>query len=318
MTRIGLVRRALILAILLAPAGVWGGEVVHRLTQGETLEDVAQRYWGERDWAVLLRTHNRLPAGPVAAGLKLRVPVPSDHVVRPGDTWPSLAEAMIDDPALGPLLAELNDLDPDKPLQPGREIHAPAIATYRLGRGESLAAVARRFLSGTGDWKLLARVNHLGNPHSLRAGTELRVPLRPKAPQEPADRRPTAPVAAAKPNPRPRPRPRPRPDMATPLETEPIPLQEPIREAVNAYLDGRYEEALEQLENLRTETEVSGSHKDQVTVLEYLTLAHVAFDDETEACEAYAALRTAEPEHRWDLDRISPKVIRMTSLCQAR
>ena len=52
-------------------------------------------------------------------------------------------------------------------------------------------------------------------------------------------------------------------------------------------------------------------------MLEYLTLVQVAFDDETDACEAYLALRAAEPEHRWDPDQISPKVILMTSVCQA-
>jgi hypothetical protein len=53
-------------------------------------------------------------------------------------------------------------------------------------------------------------------------------------------------------------------------------------------------------------------------VLEYLTLVYVAFDSRTETCEAYRALRAVKPQQRWDPDRISPKVIRMTSLCQAR
>jgi LysM repeat protein len=300
MTRFDLARGAVILALVLAPAGVWGGEVTHRLAEGETLADVAQRYWGERDWADLLRTHNHLPSGPPKAGLELRVPLPAKRTAEAGDTWASLAEATLDEAALGPLLAEMNGIEADQPPPVGREIVAPALATYRLGKGETLAAVARRFLSGTGQWKTLSRLNHLGNPHSLRAGTELRVPLHPRVAREPAAESVEPPVAAPVP------------------ETEPASLREPIREAVNAYLDGRYEDARERFEDLRTKAETAGSHEDRVLVLEYLTLVHVAFDSGTDACKAYLALRDAEPRHRWDPDRISPKVIRVTSLCPKR
>jgi LysM repeat protein len=304
------------LAVALAPAGVRGEEIVHRLTEGETVADVAQEYWGEPDWADLLRTHNHLPDGPPSAGLELRVPIAVEHTVQSGDTWTSLAKAMLDDAALATLLAEMNGADPEKPLLRGSQIKAPAIATYRLGKGETLAAVARRFLSGTAEWKTLARLNHLGNPHSLRAGTELRVPVHPRtvADSGPAEKKPPPPVAA----------PPPETEAAPMVETtrrsaaDTSPLEEPIRDAVNAFLDGRYEEARERLERLRSEAETSGSREQQVMVLEYLTLVYVAFDSSTEACEAYRALRAVEPQQRWDPDRISPKVVRMTSLCRAR
>jgi nucleoid-associated protein YgaU len=201
MRRIGLARAAVMLAVVLAPTAIWGEEVVHRLTEGETLADVAQQYWGEPDWADLLRTHNHLPSGPPSAGLELRVPVAAEHTVQAGDTWTSLAEGLLDDAALATLLAEMNGVDPEKPLLQGSQIGAPAIATYRLGKGETLAAVARRFLSGTADWKTLARLNHLGNPHSLRTGTELRIPVHPKTVADPGPTEKKPPPAVAAPPP---------------------------------------------------------------------------------------------------------------------
>lgn len=317
----------LALASLLAAGVSEGSEIIHRVAPGETLTDIARTQWGEPGWAELLRTHNGLGVQPLREGQELRIPTPEERIAKQGDTWAALAKPALGEAALGPVLAELNGLPADEPPPAGATIQVPAIAIYRLQRGETLAAVARRFLSGTGDWKLLARLNQFGNPHSLKPGTELKIPLPSRAAPEKARSEPSSPEAAAKTEPAlsaetrpPQPDPRPQVGARGPAAPEaPTPLfDEPIRKAINAYLDGRYEEARDELKELRPEVESKGSPEERRALLEYLTRVYVAFEDIERACEAYAALHAADPEHRWNRDQISPKVIRLTSLCETR
>jgi LysM repeat protein len=306
MTRAHVPGVVLALLVVLLPAGASPDEITHRLESGETLEEVSRRYWGDDRWAELLRTHNGLPKSEGRPGLELRVPLPAEKTAREGDSWASLAQATLGDRALGPVLAELNDRSPSQPPRVGEPVRVPALVTYRLPVGETLAAVARRFLEGTGDWTLLARLNGFGNPDRLRVGTKMRVPiLAPNSPPEKSEARPTPdpttpPVSTARPTP------------ATPI------FQDPLRATVNAYLDGRYEEAEEELETLRPEVLARGAPEEQVLLLEYLTFVRVAFDNQNGACEAYLALRALDPTHDWSPVEVSPKISRMTSLCEMR
>jgi LysM repeat protein len=317
----------LVLASLLAAGITDASEIVHRVEPGETLTDIARKQWGEPGWAELLRTHNDLGVQPLREGQELRIPTPEERIAEEGDSWGALARLTLGDAVLGPVLAELNGLPSDEPPPVGATILVPAIAVYRLQRGETLAAVARRFLSGTGDWKLLARLNQFGNPHALAPGTKVKIPLPTRAASTKTPSEQSAPPAATKATPAPSvkraaPEPDPKPHVgargpAVP-EAPPPRFEEAIRVGVNAYLDGRYEEARDELEKLRPEVERQGSPEERRTLLEYLTRVYVAFEDVERACDAYAALHAADPEHSWNRDRISPKVIRLTSLCETR
>jgi LysM repeat protein len=294
-------RTAGVLLMLLGisgPSTLVAEERIHRVEIGETPEDIAERYWGNARWADLLRTHNGIRTQPWKPGLELRVPMPTERIATAADTWWSLARATLGDVSLGPLLAELNEAKPSTSPQPGQRVRVPALLIYRMEKGDTLAAVARRFLEGKGGWGLLARLNRFGNPHRLQPGDEVRIPVFP--PVEPAAV-PTPAIAAA-------------PPPSEPVRRFPEPLEMIARE----YREGRYEEARARLEALRPEVLASGAPEEQIQLLEYLTLIYVAFDNEQSVCEASLALKALDPGHDWDPSRVSPKVARMTSLCESR
>ena len=303
------------LAILLGATSLQAKEQVHVMEQGESLSDVARRYWGKPGWADLLRTHNDLRTRSTPRGTRIRVPMPATRRVGPNDTWASIGTMVFGDPAYGGLVARLNHRDSSRKLEPGETVQVPVLVQYRLGKGETLAALSRRYLSGTRDWPLLAKINRIQNPSRMRAGRSLRIPVVP--PTSLAKRTPTpwpSPPGAGR-----------APPKTAPVSTAPGPRAEtPARvkailsASVNAYLEGRYEEARDQMEALRSEMIMRGSQSDQVKLLEHLTFVHVAFDNPESACRFYRALRSVRPKHTWDPDRVSPKVSRTTALCQAR
>ncbi|MEE8557932.1 MAG: LysM domain-containing protein [Myxococcota bacterium] len=308
MSRRGLAWAVAVTGLLASPA--LSSEVVHSVGEGETFSDVALRYWGDPELGELVRTHNRLPADGAQTGAKLAVPVPWEWTVEPGESWTSLARSALGNPALAEELARINGRSGSDPLHSGETILIPALATHRLRRGETLAVLARRYLGSTGSWQLLARLNRFGNPHSLKPGTEVVIPVvrrgkddepvpdEPERVEEPRDDGPVAAVGAG-------------------ADVTESGLREPLQAAVADYREGRYEEALTQLEQIRSEVLARGTGEERAELLETLVFVKVAFDLEEEVCEAYLALRSIAPVNDWSPDRVSPKVFRMTSVCEA-
>lgn len=324
------IRFVLALAVLLPwPSEARGAEVVHKLRQGETLWRVATNYWGRGDLADLLRTHNRLSRGPIRTGTSLRVPLHSEVIVSRGGSWDVVAAAELGDEGLGRLLAAMNGRSPGDPPKAGERIVIPGLAIHTLERGETLAAVARRFLSDGAMWPMIARLNGIRNPNHLTAGTRIKVPfVGSKRPPERAVARTApelpavsvaAPTAAAedrslKPHTAapdlPAEKPQPTRDLTAPGTG--------LESAIQAFRDGRYEVAREGLESVRSAVLSGGSAQEQVDLLEHLTFVHVAFGNTDAACEAYRELRVRDPDHLWDELRISPKISRTTALCQTQ
>lgn len=56
---------------------------------------------------------------------------------------------------------------------------------YIVQSGDTLSAIARRFLGASGNWQAIARANNITNPNSLRVGQRLLIPTA-NAPRQPA------------------------------------------------------------------------------------------------------------------------------------
>jgi nucleoid-associated protein YgaU len=142
-----------------------------------------------------------------AAAAQVREPMYPVHHVEPGESLTSICRRYYDDGALVAALASFNQVkDPDT-VRAGHRLRIPPAAVLtddagsppavglkpRAGKangatftmhvvqkGESLAAVARRYLGSPAKWGEIARLNRdvIDDPDRLEVGTKLKVPVR--------------------------------------------------------------------------------------------------------------------------------------------
>jgi hypothetical protein len=320
----------LILGLTLLPLGgaARGDSVTHVLSDQESLETVAQHYYGDASWADGLRRYNALELTDPLAGTLLVVPMPSPHLVVRGDSWESLAARYWDDAGLAESLSEWSDAL-DGELLPGQEIRIPVLLPHGLRPGESLAALSRRLTGGPDRAAALAALNRIDEPRRLAVGQVVRVPILG-----------TPAVGATLPEPQleaaePLATPVQPPAMteAPDLPVEPLPVAEAmksptapeesagfeaeLRHVDAAFREGDFERARELLEALRPVVLAEGSSREQRRLLYQLTAVYAAFDEVEPLCTSYRALRALDPSFEWDPDLTSPKIILLSDRCAA-
>lgn len=162
-------------ALLASPAAAH----VHVARAGETLEQLATRFYGDAGRSMVLRAANGFvhpDDGRVLEGERIEVPESALHEVAAGETWESLAERYLGSPRRARFLAELNERAPDSVPAPGTLVDVPYQLLYILAPGESLRQVARMFLQGSRDAEWLKAYN-LSRKKKFGRGDALLVPL---------------------------------------------------------------------------------------------------------------------------------------------
>ncbi|MFQ5657040.1 MAG: LysM peptidoglycan-binding domain-containing protein [Candidatus Methylomirabilales bacterium] len=168
----------------------------HRVRRGETLSTIAQRY---RTTVSVLMEMNRL-RNPhrIRKGIWISVPVPaltlakntgtrrprsgetpSQYVVQPGDTlWDIARDYQVSTQDL----KHWNNLKSSR-IYPGRTLQIQPDfqdtdetiwRKHRVRRGETLSTIAHRYRTSVA---VLMEMNRLRNPHRIRAGTRITVPV---------------------------------------------------------------------------------------------------------------------------------------------
>lgn len=283
------------------------GPIHHVVATGESLSSVAHDYYGDSRLAPVLAVENELGADPPVPGQRLSIPSASAHEVGPGETWSSLARDHWDDAKLGRHLAVFLDLDGSVPPRAGAVLPIPALLTWKVQRGKTLSSLSRTFYGSANRASAIARLNGIRDPRRMQAGAKLRIPF-PEIAQQPS---PPAEVSAQT-------------DASMPTEVSaqadvsapPRRESDKLRRAVNAYLDGSFEESLQLLEALRTPVLAQGSDAEREQLFTHLVFAYVAFARNADACSAYRALRGVNPAVRFDADLTSPKVLSAISTCE--
>lgn len=132
------------------PAAIAGpANHVYEVQPGESLSTICHRVYGEVSLTDALAAHNGISDPDMLwAGKRLTLPPVDVLTASPGDTNPAG-----DDPAETP-------------------------NTYRVREGDSLSAIARRFLGSPDRWRQLYELNRqiISNPDTVRAGTVLKIP----------------------------------------------------------------------------------------------------------------------------------------------
>ncbi len=220
---------------------------------------------------------------------------PSEHSILESDTWEKLAERYWGEPTLARELAHFAAIDAAETLPVGEVLHLPELIEHRVRPGETLRAISRNQFGPPRHAAALARLNRMDSADTLRSGQHLQIPSFSSS------------VIS-------RPPPDPKPVLAQPIAV-PNPLRSGLRDAVNAFLDGRFDDAVDQLEALRAEILAHGTQEEQRLLLRNLVLVYAAYDRADDACSAYRGYRHVEPDEVWDPDRVSPKVLKLVEDC---
>lgn len=173
-------RHALVVALLLAPAAALADArtdtITVRAKQNDSFGLIASEYYGDRNKAAFILAENKIVhPKPLRPGQLLRVPVLRELVTAPGDTFPSLAEALLGDARRGGFLAEVNKLSPDDSLPAGVALVVPFTVTHTAQGTESLEALAANYYGDRKHADVLRRFNNLDKP-AIEKGEAIVVP----------------------------------------------------------------------------------------------------------------------------------------------
>jgi hypothetical protein len=289
-------------ALAAACAGAWleprAEAFPYVVKSGETLAQIAERFYGQIQLEQVLVAANGLDAGgglPVVPGLRLEIPAVGHYRVTAGDTWPGLAGALLGDPARSDALAVANGAMPWVPPTAGQEIVVPYNLKYVAAQGDSMLTVAYRFLGERDQAWMLDRYNHKdGEP--LRRGELVLVPLA-SLPLTDAGKAEAAAAGGMV-----------RTEGGGRAREAQRRAQVELPELVADVRGGRYVEAVARGNRMLGYGDLT---KDQLGVIQRrLTEAYVALDAAGLARDACAAWRAAEPELALDPVELSPKILR--------
>lgn len=148
--------------------------------KGESLADLAGRFYGKVELEKVLVPANALDADPsrsqIIPGMRIEIPATAHHTVAAGETWETLAERYLGLKKRSEALAIVNGTMPWLPVEVGREIVVPFNLRYVVKRGDSTPSIAYRFLPKRDDAYVLDRYNELGGD-PVEPGDVILVPI---------------------------------------------------------------------------------------------------------------------------------------------
>lgn len=152
----------------------------HVVSQGETLAQIAIKFYGTPRFETALVGANALDAhggSAIVAGQPLEIPSPSHHRVQQNETWAELARIHLGDARRAETLARTNGGVSWVQPSPGQEIEVPAVVAHIAAEGETMTQLAQRYLGDMNKaWELDGYNARKGDQKLLR-GDVILVPL---------------------------------------------------------------------------------------------------------------------------------------------
>lgn len=174
----------------------------YKVKPGDTLGAIAEKLLGDMSrWREIAKANGIIDPEKLRVGQELKVPGwkgeggdkggsgAAVHQVRPGDTLSSIAERYLGAASKWKVVAEANGIADPRALKVGAVLKipgggagegdktkAPAPKSYTVKAGDTLSAIAERYLGSALKWRELAAANHLDNPNRLKVGTVIRIP----------------------------------------------------------------------------------------------------------------------------------------------
>lgn len=170
---------AMLLGSALLTSGGTAEGFTHVVQEGETLASIAERTYGRIQYERLLVAANNLDlegGSSIVPGMRLDVPALGHRRARRGDTWAGLAKELLGYEERAQVLAAANDTSPWLAPEDGAEIVVPYNLRIVAKSGDTLVAIAYRFL---GDRKKAWTLDHYNRRKGrrLQRGDVILVPL---------------------------------------------------------------------------------------------------------------------------------------------
>lgn len=168
---------AVLTGLAACPAAERAEAFPYTAQRGDTLADIAERFYGRVEMEKVLVAANGFEGDvPLLPGMRVEIPAVSHYRVVRGQTWGSLADTLLGDGKRGEALALSNDTMPWLAPEPGREIVVPYPLRYVVRGGDSTLSIAYRFLGKRDHAYVIDRYNHLkGEP--VEAGDVVLIPV---------------------------------------------------------------------------------------------------------------------------------------------
>jgi nucleoid-associated protein YgaU len=140
-------------------------ERTHAIAKGETLGDVAKRYYGKRSLGPKLAEFNKVDSSRLKIGQTVAIP---DITVLDPSAAPAPAAVLATDATLGvPAPAPVAPVAPESPMY----------GTVKVTEGDTLYRIAKRVYGDGSRWNEIAALNNLGDGKALKPGRELKYAL---------------------------------------------------------------------------------------------------------------------------------------------
>ena len=297
----------ILLAVTLPAAAA---ERWHTVTSGESVSGIAKHYYGDFTQTDLLLRFNGRENINLRPDERLRIPYCADHRIAPGDNGSTLAKRYLGRGSAWEFIAQLNEMNPGAPLQPGRTISMPLILRHPVTRGDSLSSIAASYYDNPHQSALLQRYNQIADPRDLAVGSVLDVPI---VGVRLAERRadPAPEVVANPPVPDPEPAPQ-RIEPAVPLW-----FADAFDGAESAYLRGDYKIARGRTQELVARIDEIAAAEERSRVWRLAAFVEVAFDRGEQACESFTSMRSTGVPMDLDPERVSPKILKTLAECNS-
>lgn len=149
-------------------------ERTHTIARGETLGDVAKRYYGKRSLGVKLAEYNKADSSRLKIGQSIKIP---DVTVLDPSLAPSAVPAVGAPMGVTPIIA---DPSPAQTMAPAPSAETPSARKYgtvKVAEGDTLYRIAKRVYGDASRWNEIAALNNLGEGKALKPGRELKYAL---------------------------------------------------------------------------------------------------------------------------------------------
>jgi LysM repeat protein len=164
------------LALSPAPADAFG----HVVSQGETLAQIAIRFYGSARFEAAIAGANALDAhggSAIVAGQPLEIPAPGHHRVTSGETWFAIARMYLGDPKRADILARANGAVAWVPPVEDQEVVIPAVVAHIAAESDTMSILAQRYLGDINRGWELDIYNGRDGKQKLLRGDVVLVPL---------------------------------------------------------------------------------------------------------------------------------------------